>query len=158
MANAFSRISSPIFSKALAIKTNVTPRYLVKEGDSRFLPSEINKLEINPVYRGEVFFLDGENYAQLGYFSPNKVKISVKLQHSGTLIINQNYHSSWRTDTGSLYNNNGLLAVALDKTGKYDVTLVYFPIELYLGLVISVISLLLAYYFMVCKTNAEPKI
>ena len=142
----------------LAIKTNVTPRYLVKEGDSRFLPSEINKLEINPVYRGEVFFLDGENYAQLGYFSPNKVKISVKLQHSGTLIINQNYHSSWRTDTGSLYNNNGLLAVALDKTGKYDVTLVYFPIELYLGLVISVISLLLAYYFMVCKTNAEPKI
>ena len=142
----------------LAIKTNVTPRYLVKEGDSRFLPSEINTLEVNSAYRGEVFFLDEENHAQFGYFSPNKIQVNVQLQHPGALIINQNYHSSWRTDIGSLYNSNGLLAVALDKIGQYDITLVYFPLELYLGLVISIISLLLAYYFMVYKTNADPKI
>ncbi|MCX5692524.1 MAG: hypothetical protein NTX47_02385 [Candidatus Omnitrophica bacterium] len=141
----------------LAIKTNVTPKYMVRERDSRFLPSELDKLEANPAYRGEVFFQNEENQAQLQYFSPNKIRVSVHLQRADTLIINQNYHQSWRTNVGKLpkRGDGGRLAVVLDDPGDYMIQLTYVPVEFYRGLAISIISLLLAYYFTVYKTRND---
>jgi hypothetical protein len=139
----------------LALKTNVIPKYWVKVGDSRYLPSELDKLEANPAYRGEVFFKNEKNQAQLQYFSPNKIRVSVHLQSADILIINQNYHKSWRTNTGKLSDHNGLLAVALDKPGDYMIQLTYVPLEFYRGLVISILSLLLAYFFLAHKRRAD---
>jgi hypothetical protein len=139
----------------LAIKTNVVPKYLVKEGDSRYLPAELNKLEANPAYRGEVFFQNEANQVQLQYFSPNKIRVRVHLQGADTLMINQNYHPSWRTNAGKLSNRGGLLAVVLDKPGDYMIQLTYVPLEFYRGFVISILSLLLAYYFMVYKVQTH---
>ncbi|MBU1913541.1 MAG: hypothetical protein KKB22_08415 [Candidatus Omnitrophica bacterium] len=141
----------------LAIKTNVVPRYLVKEGDSRYLPAELDRLEANPAYRGEVFFKNEENQAQLQYFSPNKIRISVQIKNADTLIINQNYHQSWRTNVGKLLKrgDGGRLAVVFDDPGDYMLQLTYVPLEFYRGLAISIMSLLLAYYFMVYKTRND---
>ena len=77
------------------------------------------------------------------------------LQGADTLIINQNYHPSWRTNAGKLSDRGGLLAVVLDKPGDYMIQLAYVPLEFYRGLVISILSLLLAYYFMVYKTRND---
>ena len=139
----------------MAIKTNVVPKYLVKEGDSRYLPAELDKLEANPAYLGEVFLQNEENKARLQYFSPNKIRVSVRLQGADTLIINQNYHQSWRTNIGKLTDHNGVLAVVINKPGDYMIQLTYVPLEFYRGLVISILSLLLAYYFLVYKTGAD---
>ncbi len=137
----------------LAIKTNVVPQYLVKQGDSRHLPSGLNKLEINPSYGGEVSFGNGENKAQLLSFSPNEIRVGVQLKNSDALIINQNYHASWRTNRGSLSDRGGLLAVLLNEPGHYIVQLSYVPREFYSGLAISMLSILLAYYFLIHKKN-----
>lgn len=137
----------------LAIKTNVEPKYLVKEGDSRYLPAELDRLDPNPAYRGEVFFLHKENQAKLQYFSPNKILVSAQLKNSDTLIINQNYHQSWKTDIGKLSDRGGQLAVVLDEPGDYIIQLTYVPLEFYRGLAVSIASLLLSYYFLICKNS-----
>ena len=138
----------------LAIKTNIIPRYFVKEGESQYLPSQFDKFKKTyRFYRGEVFFLGEESRAQLQYFSPNKIHVSAQLKNADTLIINQNYHESWRTNVGKIANHKGLLAVVLDGPGDYKIRLTYVPLEFYLGLAVSMVSLLLAYYFLIYKRN-----
>jgi hypothetical protein len=140
----------------LAIKTSVIPKYLVRDDDSQYLPSQLDKLELNPSYRGEVFCAAGENKAELRYFSPNRIKVTAQIKSPGEVVINQNYHESWRTDAGKLCDWQGLLAVCFDKPGDYMIRLTYVPREFYRGLAISILSLLSAFYFLVYR-HAKPK-
>lgn len=136
----------------LAIPTNVIPRYLVKAGDSRFLPSRMDKMEVNPDYRGEAFFpQEKENHVSIRFFSPNRIRLAVQVRNPGVLLVNQNYHRDWRIDRGRVYDQNGLLAVYLEESGEYDITLSYVPLGLYCGILISIVSLSLGYYFLVYK-------
>lgn len=135
----------------LGIKTGAIPKYFVDRGDYKYISNAPGKIEVNPLYRGEAFFLDKENKAQIQYFSPNKIQVTVEVKDKDRLIINQNYHESWRTNIGRLFDYNGLLSIAIDKTGSYTVKLTYVPLDFYLGLIISLISLMLSYYFLIYK-------
>ena len=106
------------------------------EQKENLLPKEF----INPLYKGEVFFSDQKNKAELTYFSPNRIEVDVKLRSPDKLIVNQNYHKSWRTDTGKLTSHEGLLAVELTDEGSYRVKLNYVPIDFYAGTIISLLT------------------
>jgi len=140
----------------LAINSAVMPKFYVKPGDYKYVSSAPLELEFNPLYRGEVFFLDKNNYARIQYFSPNKIIVAVALQNAGTLVINQNYHSGWRAKGGSVFNHDGLLALNLDKTGIYKVRFTYVPLDFYFGMIISVVTLAFSCYYLLYRKNKLP--
>jgi hypothetical protein len=94
----------------------------------------------NPQYKGEAYFLDPKNLAEV-YFQPNSMIVQVSLQKPDVLIINQNYHRDWHTDHGVLSEKNGLIALQLDEVGVYNITLHYISRSFYIGLAVSIISL-----------------
>ena len=65
------------------------------------------------------------------------------MEKPGILVFNQNYHRDWRTDTGTLANREGLLAVELDGGGEVSVRLLYVPRSFYIGLSVSTVTLML---------------
>lgn len=109
----------------------------------------------NPLYRGEVFTLNPENETELIYFSPNEIKIRVKIRHPDKVIINQNYHKSWKVNKGRLVNYQGLLGVEFNNIGNYIVELKYQPLDFFVGLCISILTLicLIGYLCYVKKTR-----
>ncbi len=115
----------------IPIEENAIPKYFVDD-KGNYLP--------NPAYRGEAFFLKESNKIKVN-FRPNSIFIEVNLQTPDTAIINQNYHKSWHTDHGQIFNMNGLLAIQLNETGSYQITLYYIPLSFYAGLAISILSL-----------------
>ncbi len=74
-------------------------------------------------------------------FRPNSITIQVNIQTPNTLVINQNYHRDWHTNQGELFNQGGLLALRLRKTGSYTIRLRYISRSFYTGLAISALSL-----------------
>ena len=135
----------------LKIRSAVIPKYFIGHNEYRYVSNAPEKLELNTRYKGEVFFLNNSNDAWIQYFSPNEIHLSVALKKSDTLVINQNYHRAWRTDTGYLFDRHGLLAIALDKTGNYTVKLIYVPLDFYFGLSISAVAFALSCYFLLYK-------
>jgi hypothetical protein len=131
------------FHQDLLVKigNHAIPKYFVNIGDYRYITKPEGRLTLNPEYKGEAFFLDGESQAWIAYFSPNKIHIKVTVKKPGTLVINQNYHKSWRASLGRVGSYQGLLAAELQKTGEYEVILTYVPVDFYAGLVISVIAI-----------------
>ncbi|MBU1088040.1 MAG: hypothetical protein KKD05_11070 [Candidatus Omnitrophica bacterium] len=97
---------------------------------------------INPFYRGEAFTLDKTNTAELKYFSPLKLSIQAKLNTPDTVIVNQNYSPYWNSNTGKLESRDGLLAIRFKAPGNYSIQLNYIPFDFYLGLFISLLSLI----------------
>jgi uncharacterized membrane protein YfhO len=102
-----------------------------------------------------VFFLDKKNDACIQYFSPNEITVAVAVKNVDTLIINQNYHPGWRADKGLLFNHNGLLALAIDKTGSYTVKFTYVPLDFYFGMIISVATLVFSCYYLLYKRSSS---
>lgn len=100
----------------------------------------ISSGKANPSYRGEVFPLNEDDEAKMIYFSPNRIEINVKLNTPGKLVINQNYHRSWRTNNGRLTNYRGLLALELSDKGSHIIRLTYLPLDFYVGLLVSVMT------------------
>ena len=115
----------------IPLAENAIPKYFV-DADNNYIP--------NPEYRGEAFFLESKNKAEV-MFHPNSMIVQVKLQMPDVLVINQNYHQDWHTNRGSIFNKDGLIAVQLDETGSYEIRLRYIPRSFYAGLTISVLSL-----------------
>ncbi|MFH1441754.1 MAG: hypothetical protein ABIH18_06950 [Candidatus Omnitrophota bacterium] len=110
---------------------------------------------INPAYKGEIYTLNQKNKTELLYFSPNDIKIKITLKQPDTLIINQNYHKSWKTDNGEIFNYQGLLGIKLNITGSYIINLKYKPLDFFVGLWISIFSItaLIIYLINVKKTT-----
>ena len=130
--NLLRNVGTVDWYTGIPIAENAIPKYFV-DADNNYIQ--------NPEYRGEFFFLESENTAT-GAFGPNSITVSVNIQTSGTLIINQNYHRDWHTNHGELLNKDGLIALRLSKIGSYAVHLQYISRSFYAGLAISILSLI----------------
>jgi len=96
----------------------------------------------NSGYRGEAHFTDTGNTART-VFRPNSIMVQVNQSKPDTLVINQNFDKDWHSDHGKIFNKDGLIALRLDKAGAYQITLRYFPRSFFLGLTISILSLMI---------------
>jgi hypothetical protein len=113
----------------------------------KYLVSEDNHESLNPAYRGEAFVLgsssaDREPVAVT--IEPNHIRVQGVIAHAPrTIVINQNFDRDWRASAGTLFEREGLLAVALPQPGPYQVDLRYRPRAFYAGLAVSGCSLAL---------------
>lgn len=123
---------------------NPVPKYLIdlETKERTQFPLDYT-LTTNPSYRGEVYFLSGNNKAHFKYFSPNRIIVSVDVVDSTPLIINQNYHYYWKANIGKLGENDGLLSISSLPKGSYEIELDYRPFSFYLGLGISIATLII---------------
>lgn len=137
----------------IEIGSHAIPKYIVNTDDYKYIANPEGRLKLNPGYSGETFFLDGENLAQMQHFSPNKIVVRVRMKKPGQLVINQNYHKSWRTNRGHLEPYSGLLSLTLKRTGAYEVILKYVPLDFYLGLVISLAAIVC--FFIIFKFSGK---
>lgn len=146
--NLIRNIGTIDWHTGIPIAENAMPKYFINV-KGELIP--------NPEYKGEAHFLDSGNMVQV-YFQPNSIIAQVRIQKPDTLIINQNYHRDWRTDKGWLFERNGLLALELDEIGTYNITLRYVSRSFFIGLSISILSLLLIIFVCcVCKTGSLIK-
>ncbi|MCK4994133.1 MAG: hypothetical protein KAS13_03705 [Candidatus Omnitrophica bacterium] len=121
---------------------NISPKYFIMPGYVFLSPSTKLIVISNPDYKGEVYFTQKENKAELLSITQNHIKISVHLKSKDRLIINQNYLNWWKSKASSVENYNGLLSLSLDKLGDYEIKLYFFPLNFYVGLGISIISMM----------------
>jgi len=96
----------------------------------------------NPGYRGEAHFADSGNTAR-AVFRPNSIMVQVNQLKPDTLVINQNFDKDWHSDRGTILEQEGLIALRLNDTGRYQITLHYFPRSFFVGLAISMLSLIM---------------
>lgn len=98
---------------------------------------------INPNYTGEVYLLGGGG-ANLKYFSPNKVVVDVEASAPDRLILNQNYFIGWKAKGAEgvkADSYNGLVSAQVSP-GKSEITFYYSPLSFWIGLLISIVSLI----------------
>lgn len=127
----------------LTINSQVIPKYnsyIEKNEQLRFIN--------NDSYKGEAYFLEETNKTEIISFTPNKIDVKVSLIKPDKLIINQNFSSFWKTNTGHIINHKGLLGVNLNNDGNYIIKLQYIPKDFYIGLMISLCTLA---YFIIIK-------
>jgi len=108
------------------------PKYFV-DAEGTLIP--------NPGYKGEAHFADPANTAK-ATFRPNSIMVQVNLRKPDMLVINQNYERNWHSEHGRIFNKGGLIALRLDKPGVYDITLRYFFRSFFVGLFLSIVSLI----------------
>ncbi len=140
--NLLQNVGTIDWHVAVTMPENAIPRYFV---DSAGIPV------LNPRYRGEAFLVTeaggsaasvpGQGPDSPGYvtdcdFHPNSIAVRLTMRRPGILVINQNYHSAWRSDRGELFEKDGLLAVRLHETGEHAVNLRYLPRSFVVGLII----------------------
>lgn len=115
----------------IPLPEHAVPKYFVhKEG--RVVP--------NLEYRGEAFFLEDGNQAEVT-FRPNSISVAVVVRAPGVLVVNQNYHPDWSVNRGECFERDGLLAVRLDEVGSYTVRLRYWSRSFCWGVALSGLSL-----------------
>jgi hypothetical protein len=139
----------------IKIKNHAIPKYFVDRDDYRYIFAPEGRLKPNPKYKGEAFFLNEENQAQMLYFSPNEMRIRVIIKEPDRLVINQNYHKSWKINYGYIDHYQGLLSVNFRQKGVYEVVLSYIPLDFYLGLIFSLFAI--ASFFVICKFPEKIK-
>ncbi|MBL7197050.1 MAG: hypothetical protein ISS47_03010 [Candidatus Omnitrophica bacterium] len=119
----------------ISLGAHGTPKY--------FVDLKTGSWTLNHDYVGEVYFLGkNDNQANIAYFSPNKIKLSITVNVPDRLIINQNYNRYWKTDKGIIGNHKGLLSIDFRKKGTCVAILTYVPTIFYVGLITSIISLI----------------
>ncbi len=74
-------------------------------------------------------------------WTPNEITLQVKAYVTTTVLVNQNYHRAWRTNVGTTYARDGLLALQVPP-GEHRIVLRYRDRLLRTGLGISVVTLL----------------
>jgi hypothetical protein len=151
----------------LNLTQKAIPRYIVTMGYGDYWNNFREKISVrngvfrNDNYRGEAFFLrHKENKITSISFNTNKIAVDFTQNQSDDLIINQNYDKDWKSNIGNVYNANGLTGVSFDKPAKGSLLLRYVPFLFYLGLTISLISLLCCLLFILrpFKTKTSQNI
>jgi hypothetical protein len=74
-------------------------------------------------------------------WTPHRVAVEVVLRKPARLVVNQNAHRGWQTDTGHIVEHRGLVAVALP-AGRHQVTLRFSDPLIEAGGWIAVLTLL----------------
>ena len=77
----------------------------------------------------------------------NTFTIDVVAEHPARILVNSGYERGWRTDVGEIGQENLLLVVDVPE-GRHHIKLEYVPKGLYLGLAITVLSLLASIAFL----------
>lgn len=123
----------------LSLPTRVAPKLVF---DSVF-----NKYEPSKTYKGETWLKNGNGQASLLSIGFNQVYVFARLKGPDTIVINQNHAPGWRTNTGTVKNHNGLLAVELPGAGSYQVRLRFRPpgIGLYMGFALVCLLCIIIY-------------
>ena len=101
----------------------------------------------SPLYKGEAY-LEYGGEAKIIYFSPNKFIVEVKSDKENLLVLNQNYEKGWKVNSENVENYQGLLSVKIPE-GKNNFTFTYFPDSFIVGIIITIISILLIYLFII---------
>jgi hypothetical protein len=73
-------------------------------------------------------------------WSPNAIDVDASLVKATRLVVNQNFHTGWRSNVGQVVSEQGLLAVDLPE-GEHHVRLTFSPRSARAGLVVTLISL-----------------
>lgn len=76
-------------------------------------------------------------------WSPSAVSFTANLSEPATVLVNQNFESSWGSNIGHIHEANGIIAVDLP-AGEHHVTVQHLPRGLAFGVVLFVIGLILA--------------
>jgi hypothetical protein len=107
-----------------------------------------------PHYRGEQH-MDGPGSVHLIRWTPNALSYEVSASAPTTLVVNQNYDSSWRVASGRgrLINYRDLLAVALP-AGSQLIVLRYSDRRLMLGAAITMLAIFAA--LIICRFERRP--
>ena len=92
-------------------------------------------------YRGECYLERGFGQITNYFFTPNVLKINLRMHKGDLLVVNQNYFSGWRSSVGNIINRNGLLAVPLRKSNT-SISLYYFPRSLIFGVIVLIVFLI----------------
>jgi len=95
----------------------------------------------NDDYRGEAWFAGATGEVVDVAFDANTVDLLVDVAAPSTVVINQNHDARWRAKPGRVTDNDGLLAVDLGETGRYEVRLRFVPVNVYLGLAATLLTL-----------------
>lgn len=74
-------------------------------------------------------------------WSPNEISLAVDAKSPSLILVNQNWHASWRTNVGTIENSDGLLAIRVP-AGAQTVTLRYRNTALHVGVFISLATVL----------------
>lgn len=98
-----------------------------------------------PNYRGEAYLLQGPQAGKLVNWSPNLLRYYIIATLPDRFVINQNYDLSWRLieGRGVVAPYHGLLSVELP-AGSQEITLAYRSRAFALGLLITLLTVLLA--------------
>lgn len=121
---------------AIPMGEHAVPKYVVNRQNDYIL---------HPAYRGEAFFDEPAHIASvagLPAVRPNSIAVPVDVRAPAVLVINQNFHRDWQADHGKVFDGSGRLAVRLPETGRYVVHLRYHPRTFYVGLSVTMTSLL----------------
>jgi len=108
-----------------------------------------------PQFRGDAYILETNDTLPITHFSPNKVTVSTE-NKKGTLILNQNYLSGWKSKGRGVVSHNGLISTAID--GEAEVTFYYLPNTFILGIIISLITAALCLLYCLKSDKANKTI
>jgi len=89
--------------------------------------------------------LIGEGDAKINYWSPNKIIVETKAAAPAKIILNENYGSGWTANDRPAEQVDNLLAAPIDK-GSSTITFEFTPKGMWVGLIISIVTIFLAVY------------
>ena len=128
--NVLRRVGSVLWDNNIKLPENARPRYTVDDE---------GVISLAGGYRGEAHFADRRNRVEQISISPNVITARVDVKVPGTLTVNQNFDPAWSAGDGEVVQQEGLLRVRLHP-GQRTVRLSYRPWPVYLGLVITLLT------------------
>jgi len=106
----------------------------------RFFVNAVGQIIPNPAYRGEAWMENGNGTARLSFVSPNRLIIEYAALEDEFLVVNQNWHSGWRTAGRPVVSRTGLLAVPVS-AGSGAVCLDFVPVDFFVAAGLSLVAL-----------------
>lgn len=129
----------------------VVPKARTEELEKQF--DTIKNIELNP--KNEVLIEEtidkegGQEYkeANIDYYSPNKIKLSVSTEKPGFLVISETYYPGWKAyDNGAetkIYQANYIMRALYLPAGDHNIEFIYDPISYKVGKWITLTTLLI---------------
>ena len=72
-------------------------------------------------------------------WTPHSIALTVSASEPTRIVINQNYHASWRSSVGEVVDHEGLLAIDVP-TGRHELTLRFRDNTAMVGLTVSILA------------------
>lgn len=134
----------PDYGAASSMYPAIRRNYSVLNGYENLNSPRAGVPESAPAYTGEIFLLSGRRPLAPDSWSPNQIRLHTDSSREETIVINQNFHSGWKSDNPAhvvkRYENR--LSVVVPP-GKNSILLYYFPVYTAAGSVISISTILL---------------